>query len=269
MQCYHNPIQAAVIGDFQRNDFQSVVRLIREKTATIFFDTLALFQKTDGLAQNYELIFLLASSFDQYSSNDVRHLQARRPLARIVMIAGSLAEGEGRTGWLPPDLIRCYWYQWETEVLPVFTSFCDRQISPWGLPLTAPGEERILATATFMEHTKPIPNKSQKKVAVIIADDSAMRELLVDWVTQKGFRAEMWQATDFLATTASIETEEILFDVASENLAETVFVVQLLKNHRPSSTRLIVFYNSPRPDEIRQLNQAGADCIVAKPFFFL
>ena len=136
-------VRVAVIGDFTRRDFRHVIRDIRAKTPAIFFDRLALFWQSDGLAQNYDLIFLLASGFAQYSQREIRQLQARWPLARIVMIAGSLTEGERRTGFLPPELIRYYWHQWETEALPALTAFCERRPSPWGLPLTASEEERL------------------------------------------------------------------------------------------------------------------------------
>ena len=138
-------VQTAVIGDFQRNDFHQVIRDIRRNTVAIYFDNLALFWRANGLGQNYDLIFLLESSFLQYSHRDIQRLQARWPLARIVMVAGSLAEGERRTGWLPAELIRYYWHQWETEALPALTAFCDHRPSSWGLPLTASEEERLLS----------------------------------------------------------------------------------------------------------------------------
>ena len=243
-------IQAAVVGDFFRNDFQKIVRDIREKTAAIYFDNLALFLQADGLGQSYDLIFLLASGFAQYSPSDIQQLQNRLPYARIVMIAGSLAEGERRTGSLPPDLIRCYWHQWETEVFHIFSSFCNRRHSAWGLPTTASDEERLLATAITIEKSQNQSKKSSQHKAVIVADDPAMREFLEDWSTQNG-----------------CEAEEILFDVLSEDFLKTLATVQLLKRHTPPPTRLTIFYNSPRPDEVRQLAQAGADDVVSKPFF--
>jgi len=249
--CYSNKfIQVAVIGDFHRHDFQKIVRDIREKTAAIYFDNLALFFQANGLGQSYDLIFLLASGFAQYSLRDIQQVQNRTPFARIVMIAGSLAEGERRTCILPPELIRHYGHEWEIEVLPVFTSFCDRRHSAWGLPPTTSDEERLLATARTVEKKQCQSNQSPRHKAVIVADDPTMREFLEDWSTQK-----------------SIEAGEILFDVISENFAETLATVQFLKKHNPSPTRLTVFYNSPRPDEIRQLTQAGADRVVSKPFF--
>jgi len=259
-------LQVAVIGDFCRNDFQKIVRDIRAKSAAIYFDNLALFLQADGLGQSYDLIVLLASGFAQYSPRDIQQLQNRLPYARIVMIAGSLAEGERRTGMLPPDLIRCYWHQWETEVLPVFTSFCENKSSVWGLPPTASDEERLLATVATIEKTQGLSIKSQQQTAVIVADDPAMRELLMDWATQKGYKTKGHRGTDFQSIPEISDVAEILFDVISENFAETLATIQLLKRRPSSPTRLTVFYNSPRPDEIRQLAQAGADCVVSKPF---
>jgi len=261
------PIQVAVIGDFHRNDFQNFVRDIRGKTAAIYFDNLALFLQTNGLGQRYDLLFLLAYGCAQYSPSDIQQLQNRLLNTRIVLIAGSLTEGERRTGMLPPDMIRCYWHQWETEVQPVFTSFCDRRYSAWGLPLTASEEERLLAIATTIEKTRYQSKNSPLQTAVIVADDAEMQALLLDWTMQKGYHAEAHRWVDFKFISEIIATSEILFDVISEDFAETLAIVQLLKKRSLSSTRLTVFYNSPRPDEFQQLTQAGATRIVSKPFF--
>ena len=250
MKASCQPIHTAVIGDFCRNDFQNIIRDIRGETAAIYFDNLALFLQANGLGRSFDLVFLLASGFAQYSPRDIQQMQNRLPYARIVMIAGSLAEGERRTGMLPPDLIRYHWHQWESEVFSIFTSFCDRQNSAWGLPLTASDEERLLTTAISIEKQHYQSKNLQQPKAVILANDPAMREFLEDWSTQKGG-----------------EAEEILFDVISEDFLKTLATVQLLKRQNPSPARLTVFYNSPRPDEIRQLTQVGADRVVSKPFF--
>jgi CheY-like chemotaxis protein len=265
--CSDSPLQVAVIGDFRRNDFQNVIRDIREKTAAIYFDNLTLFLQANRLGQSYDLIFLLASSFSQYFSSDIQRLRDRWPIARIVMIAGSLAEGERRTGMLPPDMIRYYWHQWETEVLPLFASFCDRQYSPWGLPPTASDEERLLVTAAATEKLRQQSIKSTPQIALIVAEDPAMQNLLWDWMEQKGFKTIACQISDDQVPFKTRDVAEILFDVISENFTETLAIIQLLKSRRPLSTRLTVFYNSPRPDEIQQLTQAGADRVVSKPFF--
>ena len=257
----------AVVGDFHRDDFQNIIRDIREKTFTIYFDHLAVFLHANGLGQSYDLIFLLASSFSQYSPGSIQRLQNLWPLARIVMISGSLTEGERRTGMLPPDLIRCYCHQWEIEVLSVFTSFCDRRHSAWGLPLTATDEERLRATVVTLEKKQSLPINSQQKISVIIADDWAMRELLKDWTVQKGFTVESCRISEAKTICQTARATEVLFDVISEDFAETLATVKFLKKCNPSPTRLTVLYYSPRPEEIQQLTQAGADCIVPKPFF--
>ena len=259
-------ISTVVIGDFRRSEFHPIIRSIREKTATICFDNLALFRKTHGLGQNFDLIFLLASSFLQYSQRDLGHLRDSQPLARIILVAGSLTEGERRTGWLPSEVIHYYWHQWETEVLPVLAAFCEHRLSPLGLPLTASEEERLLVTTTSMVNMKSTPDKSLQ-TAVIVADDPAMRELLSDWVAQQGFATRSFRQRDIEAEHGMDMPNEVFFDVASENFAETIATVQLLKTYQTPQARLTVFYNSPRPDETQRLAQAGADRIIAKPFF--
>ena len=257
-------LTSAVIGDFCRSDFQSVIRDIRAKTATLCFDSLALLRQTDGPACRFDLIFLLESGISQYSRRDIRQLQTRRPLARIVMLAGSLAEGERRTGPLPPELIRYYWHQWETEALPDFTAFCNHRPSSWELPHTASEEERLnrvaLCALRVASREKPASR------SLIIADDPAMREMLVDWATQKGCEASSFKQFPFPQETDVDPPNEVVFDIASENIAENLSTIRFVKKQWPAA-RLTVLYNAPRPDEIRQLTQAGATRVVAKPFF--
>jgi len=260
----------AVIGDMVRSDFQNVIRCIRAKTAAIFFDNLALFLQTDGLTRNYDLIFLLESGFLQYSLRDIQRLQARWPLARIVMIAGSLAEGEGRTGWLPPELIRCSWHQWETEAAHEFAAFCEHRPASWGLPPTASDEERLgfkLRASDFGLQKARFPMPAMLPKSVILADDPAMREMLADWVTQEGFDVTSTGQSHLREVMDAVVAGAVYFDVASEDFAETTATAQFLKKRWPSAC-LTVFYNAPRSDEIRLLTQAGVNRVVAKPFFF-
>ena len=257
-------LSLAVIGDFGRSDFPNVVRDIRAKTAAICFDNLALFLCAGGLTQNYDLVFLLESGFMQYSSRDIRHLQSCYPLARIVMVAGSLAEGERRTGTLPPELIRYYWHQWETEALPAFMAFCNHCSSSWGLPTTTSEEERLGLVASC--ELRVASGEQHGHKYVIVADDPAMRELLVDWVTQQGFEAAAFGQFHFQESVDVVAANEIFFDVASENFAETLATVQFLKKQWPSA-RLTVLYTAPRTDETRMLTHSGANRIIAKPFF--
>ncbi len=266
-----SPISVAVIGDFRRKEFETVVRQIHEITAAIYFDHVSLFWDSNRPGQNFDLIFLLASGFSEYKSGDIRDMQRRFPLAKIVMVAGALSEGERRTGNLPPELPRYYWHQWETEVRPAFASFCDRRDSPWGLPHTASDEERLLAIATTLELAKAnsdmLPETSQTQSALIVADDPAMRLLLADWASQNGFKNVSQHGTNLPPSAETVDADEILFDVASENFAETLAIVRTLKRHRPRSTRLTVFCTGPRPHEIEQLRQAGANRVLSKPFF--
>ena len=94
-----------------------------------------------------------------------------------------------------------------------------------------------------------------------------MQELLADWMMQHGFEVATFRQFHFKENIDVITPSEIIFDVTSENFAETIATVQLLKNQWPSA-RLTVLYNAPRQDEIRQLTQAGTNRVVAKPFFF-
>ena len=272
----NEPVRVAVVGDFRRNDFKNVICKIRETTESAYFDSLPLFFQTNGSAVNYDLIFLLASGFGQYFPREISQLYSLYPLAKIIMIAGSLTEGERRTGCVPPDLFRYYWHQWESDALPNFRAFCKHRPSAWGLPACSSDEQRILKTIGLPEwqcccefQKLPVAENAHQ-TALIIADDAAMRDMLVDSMTQAGFDTEMlclYQVTAMRAKIESLKPAKIMLDVSSENLPETLAVVRLLKGCCPETTRLVVLYNAPRPDEMQQLRHAGANRVISKPFF--
>lgn len=268
----NGPVRTAVIGDFRRDDFRVVVRRIREITAAAYFDDLPLFFQTAESGPEYDLIFLLASAFGQYFPREIARLQARHPMARFVMIAGSLAEGERRTGFTSLDVFRYYWHQWETEALPNFKAFCRRRNSAWSLPGCSSEEERLLKTAAFFGTQTYVAQQvvSNRQTALVLADDPAMREMLTDSISQAGFDAEtlcLAQLAKYEAKITDLSPARILLDVVSEHFPETLATVRFLRTYCPPSARLTVLYNAPRPDETRQLVQAGVRRVISKPFF--
>jgi hypothetical protein len=266
-------IRVAVVGNFRRNDFRAVVQEIGRVTPAVFFDDFSLFLQDSKLGQNFDLIFLLAASFGQYTSRDISRLQHHWPLTRIVMIAGSLAEGERRTGQLPPELLRYYWHQWQTEFMPSLTAFCELRPSPWELPHCSSDEARLLKFLTDFKPADSLAVCNQTKIAaqrraLIIAADSAMRDMLSDFAKQKNLTTTTTHPANFelCAPEFALPPSEIWFDVVSENFAETLGFVSRLRSRWPKPVPLTVFYNAPRPHEAEQLTQAGASRIISKPF---
>ena len=263
----NTPVRVAVIGDFRRGDFRNILSKIREKVTAVYYDDFSLFARTSLSCQNFDLIFLLASGFGQYFSREMAQLSSRYPLARIVIIAGSLAEGERRTGNLPSEVFRYYWHQWESEIGPNFRAFCELRDSAWGLPPCSSEEERLLKTVDLLHRDG---NPASCKSALILASDRAMRDMLVDGMRQSGCETATICPTDvikFRATIKTLRPARILLDVTSEYLPETLSLVRLLKSYCPGSAQLIVFYNAPRADEMQQLLWAGVNRVVSKPFF--
>jgi len=272
----NEPVRVAVVGDFRQNDFKNVICQIRENTEAVYYDSLPLFFQTNGSVVNYDLFFLLASNFGQYLPREISQLYSLQPLAKIIMIAGSLTEGERRTGYVPPDLFRYYWHQWESEALPNFRAFCKHRPSAWELPACSSDEQRILKTLNLpewkscCEFQKPPVAKNAQPTVLVIADDTAIRDMLVDSIKQDGIDSETfypYQVTAMQAKIEALKPAKIILDVSSENLSETLAVVRLLKACSPVTTRLVVLYNGPRSDEIQQLRHAGANRVISKPFF--
>ena len=272
----NEPVRVAVVGDFRRNDFKNIICQIRENTEAVYFDSLPLFSQTNRLTANYDLIFLLASGFGQYFPQEISQLYSRQPLAKIIIIAGSLTEGERRTGYVPPDPFRYYWHQWESEALPNFRAFCKHRPSAWKLPACSSDEQRILKTfdlpklENYYEFQKSHLAENAHQTALVVADDAAMRDMIVDSMTQAGYDTETlctYQVTAICAKIEALKPAKIMLDVSSENLPETLAVVRSLKACCPLTMRLVVLYNAPRSDEMQQLRHAGANRVISKPFF--
>jgi hypothetical protein len=262
----------AVIGNFRLNEFIPVVRDMGRKTNAIYFENLFIFLNGNENQRNYDLILLLESGFAQYSLSDFQKLQNLFPLTRIVLIAGSLAEGEKRTGNIPANVFRYYWYQWQDEALQQLTAFCRRRISTWNLPKTSTDEERLTQTFSTLKDR----NRYQNSFAntLILASDPAMREFLTVFSKKnstKVFSLNFYELEKYIEDDDfPIIPTEILFDVVDEDFDATLGTVRYLrKRWSVSATRLILYYNAPRADEIRALTDSGVQRVISKPFFFL
>jgi hypothetical protein len=261
----------AVIGTFCLDEFIPIVRDIGCKTNAIYFENLFTFLYGNENQRNYDLILLLESSFAQYSLYDFQKIQNLFPLTRVALIAGSLAEGEKRTGNIPAHVFRYYWHQWQTEASQQLTAFFHHRVSVWNLPKTSTDEERLTQTFSMLENRNRCQNSLAK--ILVIASDPAMREFLTVFSQKKNakvFPINSCELKKYIENDFCVTPTEILFDVVDEDFDVTLAIVNdLRKRWSISTTQLTLYYNAPRVDEIRALIDSGVQRVISKPFFLL
>jgi CheY-like chemotaxis protein len=263
LQCH-----VAVIGNFRLHEFVHVVRDIGDKTNAIYFENIFTFLHGHENRRHYDLILLLESSFFQYSLCDFQKLQSLFPLTRIVLIAGSLAEGEKRTGNIPSNIFRYYWHQWSTEASQQLMTFCRNSVSVWNLPKTSTDEERLTKTLSTQKNRNRCQYSSER--ILIVASDPAMREFLAIFSQRNNSKviAINSYGLEKYVENFNVVPTEILFDVVDEDFDATLEIVKYLRQQwSVSATRLTLYYNAPRADEIRSFTDSGVQRVISKPFF--
>lgn len=213
------------------------------------------------------LILLLESRPGEYPRKGVARFRRLAPLAPILLLAGSLCLGEGRTGRLPAGAARFYLYEFETEVLPELEKFFRHETSRLALPATA-GEEDFWREASFESpsaETVPLSRTEPGRTAVVAADP-AMRRLLADSEPHDAPAAELASPGELLRLAES--PRRILVDLT---LPAEKFLPRFKEmTDRFSESEFVIYMFAPTPEETALFAAAGKRVTVRpKPFFRL
>lgn len=126
------------------------------------------------------------------------------------------------------------------------------------------------ALVAFMK-TNGIPSNhldSGKKRVLIVDDDAAIVEMLVELLTRDG-RFEVRTATtgyDAGILTEQFRPDAILLDFKLPDINGTAVCRSIRANPKYAGTRIIAMSGVADPDEIAELRAAGADEFIRKPF---
>jgi len=202
-----------------------------------------------------DVIVITQSYPTQFSHEAVDHLRRLAPLARVLGLLGSWCEGEMRTGKPWPAAIRLYWHQWplrcEGELRRMQRDLC----SPWGLPITATDEERLL-----LEVDDPLPDQ-QGLIAIY-----TRRYEMEDWLSA-AFRSRgcstVWlrppRPARVEGATAAIFDGS---DCRGEELEELKHLAATL-----ASVPIIALLDFPRIEDTHSARSAGAAAVLSKPLY--
>lgn len=168
-------LRALFVGPREHRDFADAWRWLAERWQVEHAASVA------AAAQlgEFELIVLAQPRPRMFGESDVARLLAVSPLARVILLCGSLCEGEGRSGRPPRGVLRIYWHQWPDFVSRELSgdSVASAAFSTFG------DEDRFLcSTASHRAEAKP----SEEPLVAILAASSALADLLVDACRGRG-----------------------------------------------------------------------------------
>ena len=243
------------------------------------------------------LLMIFCQSYPgEFSAAHFDRVRALFPLAPMILLAGTLCEGEGRTGHIPPGVIRLYYYQWESFGRPQLDRFLAGKPGRFSFPATATWDdfyrdadasrneplseafepERLEASDALLPFVRPNAERSESRpeiapeICVVSPSDRAMERLLLDLARFKGCsaRAFDWER---------LESEEIGDDlpdsgptrfwidsVTRDPADDFDRLTRLARRFPDAEIDLLVF--APRREDARRFESIPRLRLIAKPF---
>ncbi len=245
------PITILLIGDRKRAEFRDARRIVEAERAS-FFPTLA--EAAQHTAP--DVCILLQSTAGEFGVTDLEAALRRWPLTRFITIAGSLGEGEPRTGAPWGGQSRIYWHAfpgwWRLQQARVARGHAPE----WALPRTS-GEEHALLqlpTVTWPELTGPIGIASARR--------SAAQALLLDALRATGLSG-VWLPNDERIEVVGLQA--IVWDDDDPDGHWRADLLQL--RQRWPGVPLLALRNFPRVDDRDWLEERfERTAVMAKPY---
>ncbi|MBO7725856.1 MAG: hypothetical protein J6S40_05255 [Thermoguttaceae bacterium] len=259
-----------LIGENDRPEFEPFTRRLvalgGEFGAVCRYHT-ALSEAEREKGEGARLVFLLESRPGEFPPKGVARFRQLVPGAPLVLLAGPLCQGEGRTGRLPAGVTRFYFYEFETALLRELAKFFRHEPSRLALPATT-NEEDFWREASFERpprETVPLPRTEPNRNAVAAADP-AMRELLADFASDEAPTDTLASVDDLFHLNAP--PQRILIDLTVE---AKEFLPRLKEmTARFSNSEFVIYIFAPTPEETALFAMAGERVtVLPKPFFRL
>ncbi len=278
-------------GRTSREEFRAVERDVRQAAERFGASTVA-FEAFDRFSLNASTartlfdvdFFVLCRSFpSEFSSADVERLRRIAPLAPFALVAGTLCEGESRTGATFPGTRRFYPETWlstgRREFFRFFAEsaglFAASPLETWGdfsvaeVRRGAKRGETAAESASTLEKAEKLarPEKSAESVAIFPGGDAALGRLLRDGFVERGASVRLGairrleRFSDFSPTRVVVDA----VDFAATSLLDEL---RAIRAAFPAATLDLLGF-APRCDEIEFFERKsglGAVRVVAKPF---
>ena len=253
-----------LIGSGERPEFQPVLRRLETLAGLECrrFPTLDSAGRLDeGTAR---LAILLESRPGEYPPRAVDRFRARFGPAPIVLVAGPLCEGEGRTGHLPLGIVRCYHYEWETALMPELERFLNRRPGRLSMPASANEEDywrTLPPLAGPPEETIPIDSGEEAAEdaprCAVVAADPGMRELLAGNLARRfGVTRSFRSAEELLGAPRMPRLERIAIDLVLPRTLDFLPLFKQIAEIYPQAAYTLCLF-APQPEEITAFTGAA------------
>lgn len=209
-----------------------------------------------------EVIVLAQSRPDQFSSAQIDRLRRAAPLSPVVSLLGSWCEGEMRTGFPYPGVMRVYWHQWFPRVARELERIAAHGCPIWSLPPTVSENDRWLVRGAEASRPRHDDRAAHRGLVAICAMHDVTAGGLADSCRDAGFAVV--SATAGRTPMVAGADAAILDGHRNRNrLAEEIGQLTRL----PGPAPIVVLMNFPRVEDVQFARSAGATAVVSKPFF--
>ena len=269
-------------GRTSREEFRAIKRDVEEAAerfgaSTVVFEAFDDQTLDDATARTlFDVdVFLLCRSFpNEFTPVDVERLRRIAPLAPIALVAGTLCEGENRTGATFPGTRRFYPETWQSTGRREFFRFLAESAGFFAAsPLATWGDfcvedARRGTKSEEMSALKTLnQEKTAEKVAIFPGADAALGRLLRDEFVERGASVRLG-AVRRLERFVDFAPTRIVVDAVDLAAASLLDELRAIRAAFPAAA-LDVLGFAPRCDEVDFLEQKaglGALRVVAKPF---
>ena len=275
-------------GRTSREEFRAVERDVRQAAerfgaSTVVGETLD-GEMSDGLKARSLIdvdFFVLCRAYpSEFSPADVERLRRIAPLAPIAVVAGTLCEGESRTGATFPGTRRFYPETWRSlgrrEFFRFFAEkaglFAASPLETWGDFVVA--ESRRSAKSSGAAALETLKTEKLVKtegaaesVAIFPGGDAALGRLLRDEFVERGASVRLG-ALSRLERFADFAPTRVVVDAVDLAAACLFDDLRAIRAAFPSAALDLLGF-APRRDEVdfwEQKAGLGAVRVVAKPF---
>jgi hypothetical protein len=203
------------------------------------------------------LICLAEPRPGMFTNADVLALSGQWPLARIVVIAGCLADGRRRSGPDLPGVIMVPWHDLPARLRAWLHALAEGRPSSLDLPLTARRDERWL---NQFVGPKPVREAADHPQVTVAADSTLAAEAVGELVLSSGGTL-VGQQTGRPSITAPADL--VIWDVG-DAIEPHLGWLRLLARQRPHRS-IVLLCSFPRSDAVRAAIDAGATAVLGRP----
>ena len=220
----------------------------------------------DSETPTVDLILLAPAVRDELSTRQVDALLDRFPLAMRLLLVDNWLEGETRSGRAWPGVTRLYWDQfrpqWELAENRWLSHSDPRRTLDWRPPTWTAEDAWVLPPRREL----PPANGT----VWICGERQESRETLAQVCAAAGWQTRPISLSDWellsldLRSNGKLLPDAIVYDSPYDAKRRRNHLRQLRET--AAAAQIVALIDFPRPQEMEEVLEAGADCVLGKPY---